>query len=238
MSENREQVVARVNEVLDALEKLNKLNLDWMDRDDFDSMVEQVADLILQKSPNEDKLDEYKRQALKADVGALVDRLRGNDNDDEDDDGPTILQNAIWVCELQEILVSTHVHDYVSRQVGENYYMVDGGHEYLRRSVNKPGLVVDLTIYSNSTLAEKVQRLVWGTRGKNGDQKKKFVLLRQCETDHLKAILATQTVGALYQTVIETILTMRETLPDLVPRWGVCFDEEEAAQVEALGRKT
>jgi len=45
---------------------------------------------------------------------------------------------------------------------------------------------------NEASLAWKADRYVWGTRGKNGYKKLKYVLLKNCDTEHLNAILDTQ----------------------------------------------
>jgi hypothetical protein len=39
------------------------------------------------------------------------------------------------------------------------------------------------------------ENIVWGTRGKDGKQPLKYVLLKDCDKEHLKAILENQNVG-------------------------------------------
>ena len=42
------------------------------------------------------------------------------------------------------------------------------------------------------SMEEKAENFIWGTRGEYGDQPIKYVLLKNCSLDHLKAIIKTQ----------------------------------------------
>ena len=92
------------------------------------------------------------------------------------------------------ILESMHRHDYVT-YVDKNgkEYMVDGGLDYLRRIVHDDAPHQELSVYSNQShnLIREVFR--WGTRGKDGRQPLKYVPLKDLTTDHIVAILETQT---------------------------------------------
>lgn len=86
------------------------------------------------------------------------------------------------------ILVSRHVHDFVShkdKKTGE-VYILDGGRDYRRESVNSiPG--EDVSIYSDAPFEEIRENLCRGTFDKNGNRIWKPI----CElTDsHLQNIL-------------------------------------------------
>ena len=69
--------------------------------------------------------------------------------------------------------------------------MVDGGLDYLRRSVNATP-AKDLSIYVTDAHEENREALYWGTYGKNGDQPLKWKILKDLDTDHIEAILETQ----------------------------------------------
>lgn len=141
---------------------------------------------------------------------------------------PQILQNAIAILENYPnitYLVSSHVHDlkeYVFKD--KTTIFVDGGHDYLRRggsALGENGLGGYANKWMEFSLNEKVpfnylkDRLLWGTRGKDGKQKLKYVLLKDCETEHLKAILTYSSPtgksikGTIYEKVIKNILKER-----------------------------
>lgn len=85
------------------------------------------------------------------------------------------------------ILISKHVHDYVSH-VDENgeLYFTDGGNDYVRRSINIVP-ATDMCLYENDDYSEIRKILSRGTFDKNG----KRIWKPYCElTDsHLNAIL-------------------------------------------------
>lgn len=91
------------------------------------------------------------------------------------------------------ILESRHHHDYKS-YVDDNgeEYMVDGGLEYIRRSVNKEPFE-ELSVNDDDDFTEIRQVFTWGTYGKDGDQQLKYVHLFCMSTAHIIAILDTQT---------------------------------------------
>ena len=92
------------------------------------------------------------------------------------------------------ILESMHRHDYVT-YVDKNgkEYMVDGGTDYLRRNVHQDAPYEELSVYSDAPHAEIREVFRWGTRGKDGNQPLKFILLKDMESDHIQAIIETQT---------------------------------------------
>lgn len=118
-----------------------------------------------------------------------------------------ILQNALMVNVTGEIIVSTHRHDFVSDKSGR--YFVDGGHEYLRRTVANEGEITDLSLSHLATQEELIDKLVWGTYGKSGKEPRKWVLLKNCETDHLEAILKIPGLAAYTIKTIKEILKRR-----------------------------
>lgn len=102
-----------------------------------------------------------------------------------------IIQNAIQIPPsvtggVTTILSSRHVHDFVEHA----NYAVDGGLEYARRlkPENAPD-PIDLTLYEDSTIDECVEKMIWGTYGKDGKSVRTFIYLKTAETDHLKRIL-------------------------------------------------
>jgi hypothetical protein len=84
-----------------------------------------------------------------------------------------------------KILRSYHRHDYVTHIEGGKTYMVDGGLDYLRRSV----IGEDCSIHDDDPFNVVRKYLVWGTYGKNGDQPLTQIALCDMETDHILAVL-------------------------------------------------
>lgn len=105
-----------------------------------------------------------------------------------------ILQNAVQILHKGKhvtYLKSAHVHDWQSFSFNKkDFYFVDGGNEYIRRGGTVPQgyQVVQLNLDLNSSFQECYDKMLWGTRGPNGDQPVKYVLLRECEEDHLLKI--------------------------------------------------
>lgn len=88
------------------------------------------------------------------------------------------------------ILESRNRHDY-NCHIDKNgeYYMIDGGSDYLRTSVNKEP-AVNISVYIDSPHEEIREVFTWGTRGVNGDQPLQYKLLKDLTTDHVKNIIS------------------------------------------------
>jgi len=103
-----------------------------------------------------------------------------------------LLLNGMRTPDGTEIFSYT-VHDYVTYQdKNGEVYMVDGGNEYLRRSVNKEP-AEDLSVYVDEDHEINRENMIWGSYGPNGDQSLKIQKLSELDTDHIHAILDTQT---------------------------------------------
>lgn len=107
---------------------------------------------------------------------------------------PIIIRNAIMTPD-QTFLWSRHVHDYVihiDTITGEEY-MVDGGNQYLRRSVNiVPAEDFTVTMDDKFTLIRYA--FVWRSYGKNGEHRPYGIYTSLCDmdTEHIESILNTQ----------------------------------------------
>ena len=62
----------------------------------------------------------------------------------------------------------------------------------------------------NSPFEKIVKKLRWGTYGKSGKNKLRWVKLINCSTSHLEAILRTQPINAITKKVIKEILSQRK----------------------------
>jgi len=92
------------------------------------------------------------------------------------------------------ILTSYHRHDYKThKDANGKTYMVDGGTTYLRRNVHPDAPYEELSVEiedGKEPEHELVRNtLFWGTYGPKGDQPRKWVLLKDLDTDHIQAIL-------------------------------------------------
>ena len=92
------------------------------------------------------------------------------------------------------ILQSYHVHDYKTHLDKNGYtYMVDGGTEYLRRTIVDEAPHEELSVMVTDSHEDIRAAFHWGTRGKDGKQPLSWVALKDLDTDHIEAILDTQT---------------------------------------------
>lgn len=99
-----------------------------------------------------------------------------------------ILQNAVCVTATGTIYNSTHVHEYVEFACNGTQHFIDGGRMYLRRSFDKIDGLEDLALTHESQLGEVLDKLVWGTYGKDGKQPLTWKKIKDCDLDHLEAI--------------------------------------------------
>ena len=105
----------------------------------------------------------------------------------------TIVANRIRTPD-GTILQSYNRHDYKTyKDKNGHEYMVDGGNDYLRRNVVEEAPHEELSVYSDDPFEVIREAFSWGTRGKDGQQPLKYVALCNLETDHIQAILDTQT---------------------------------------------
>lgn len=90
------------------------------------------------------------------------------------------------------ILESKHRHDYVSHtDANGEYYMVDGGKDYLKRSINIIP-AIDLTIEDDGTHELRRQHLTWGKsydKDMNRLPETIYIPIKDMTSDHIQAIL-------------------------------------------------
>jgi hypothetical protein len=118
----------------------------------------------------------------------------------------TLVYNAIRTPD-GTILESTHRHDYKTYvdKNGEKY-MVDGGLEYIRRNVNDKAPYKELSVALEDG-QDKVRDVVkWGTYGIDGNQPLTYILLKDMNTEHIRAVL--------------------ENVPRMSPAYKEAFKEE------------
>lgn len=105
-----------------------------------------------------------------------------------------IIQNAVRILDGGKFvyLRSEHRHHYNTHTLenGESF-AVDGGCEYFRRSFseNAKKYVTDYSLTDESTFVEVCEKLLWGSRGKNGDDPLLVSPFRELTKEHLGAIL-------------------------------------------------
>jgi hypothetical protein len=105
-----------------------------------------------------------------------------------------IIRNAI-ITPDGTYLRSYHVHDYKEHfdTVAKETYIIDGGNQYLRRSIN--GWVAeDLTVTMQDKFTLIRYAFVWKSYGKDMEHLPNGIYIALCDmtTDHIEAILNTQ----------------------------------------------
>jgi len=103
-----------------------------------------------------------------------------------------LLRNAIQTPD-GTILESRTRHDYKQYEDANGLvYMVDGGLDYQRRSVNKNAPATDLSLAEDVLHSIAREFVTWGTYGKEGNQPLSYVAITDMEIGHLEAVLETQ----------------------------------------------
>ena len=100
----------------------------------------------------------------------------------------SIIRNAIKTPD-GTVLESQYRHDCKTHldSVSGKIYMVDGGLDYIRRSLHADQ--IDLTVSLTDGHDAVREALTWGTYGKDGDQKLSYVKLKDMSIDHIQAVL-------------------------------------------------
>ena len=103
-----------------------------------------------------------------------------------------ILRNAVRTPD-STVLESKRRHDYVvyTDTVTAEQYMVDGGLDYLKRSVNSV-LAAELYVTTKDDFELVRQVFTWGSYGKDGKQPRTEVKLQDMTSEHIQAVLDTQ----------------------------------------------
>lgn len=89
------------------------------------------------------------------------------------------------------ILESRYRHDYkeyIDCISGETY-IVDGGYDYLKRSINTVPYE-EMSVYDDDDFEVIREHFTWGTYGKSGKEKIKYVSLKNLDTDHIHNIIS------------------------------------------------
>ena len=117
-----------------------------------------------------------------------------------------LLRNAIQTPD-GTILESRTRHDYKEYRDANGWvYMVDGGLDYVRRSVNKHEPEIDLSIEEGDmSHGELCELVTWGTFGKDGNQPLSYITISDMETEHLQAVVDTQT--SMYLQIKDLMIT-------------------------------
>jgi len=118
-----------------------------------------------------------------------------------------LIRNALQTPD-GTIIESKHRHDYVTyTDANGKEYMVDGGLEYLRRSIHDDQ--IDMSLYDDES--HEVQRKItkWGSYGINGDQPLKFKTVAEMDTGHLEAVVKLAGVHPVIKACMQVELEAR-----------------------------
>jgi len=137
-----------------------------------------------------------------------------------------LIRNAIRTPD-GTVLESRFRHDYQWHVDATNglEYMVDGGLDYVRRTLNVNHEPQDLTVMLSDGHAKVREAMTWGTYGPNGDQPLQFVKLMDMTTEHIQACLDTvPTMIPQFRVAMQDELAWRANEGEWVDR---TFDDEE-----------
>lgn len=88
------------------------------------------------------------------------------------------------------ILISRHRHDYVTYTDDNGLeYMVDGGTDYLRRTIQYEAPYKELSLYTDDPFEEIRKHYCRGGRGKDGKQPLKWIPIAEMSDEHLEATI-------------------------------------------------
>ena len=122
-----------------------------------------------------------------------------------------IIQNAIYIIESDTFLVSCDRHDFQSYKMEDGTEVfIDGGHDYFRTGNIDHTNVHPFFLTTGSSVTDVIEKLLWGTYGKDCEQPFKWVRLIDCESEHLNNILKNVKVDLIRQRTIHAILEERE----------------------------
>lgn len=119
-----------------------------------------------------------------------------------------IIQNAIRVGD--QIIRSTHRHDSVSLEHSSGIYRIDGGHEYFLYSFPYGCCkeFEDLRLTDSNALKTIKNKLIWGTKGKEGDEPLKYIKIKDMEKEHMEKLLfevRPHLINPLHRTIMHMI---------------------------------
>lgn len=127
----------------------------------------------------------------------------------ESNDNRQIVANLIRTPD-GTILQSFNRHDFKEyRDANGEEYMVDGGLDYLRRSIGQTQPYEELSVYSDDEFNVIRKYFRWGTYGKNGDQLLRYVALQEMSDAHIGACLDNLILHSLHIKLFTEELELR-----------------------------
>lgn len=120
---------------------------------------------------------------------------------------PRIVLNRIRTPD-GTVLTSYYRHDYQTYTDKNGHtYMVDGGTDYLRRSVNKEAPAEELSVYADAPFEVIRKSYHWGT---NDNGNRVWKPIADLETVHIKAILSLTYASPFMREMLTRELKFRE----------------------------
>ncbi len=110
------------------------------------------------------------------------------------DEDKKIILNRIKCLHCGDVIVSSYTHDYKKCSCGK--VSVDGGTSYLKRGFQVATDYEEMSLFDDAPFEEIRKNLRWGTRGKSGTDKLKFVPVCEMSNEHLTKILRDERQGA------------------------------------------
>lgn len=120
-----------------------------------------------------------------------------------------LIRNAIQTPD-GTIIESKSGHDYVTHvdALTGKTYMVDGGLNYVRRSVHADQ--IDMCLYDNEPHKVQSEVLTWGTYGIDGDQPLQYKTIAEMDTAHLEAVVEMSNVSLILHECMSNELKLRK----------------------------
>jgi hypothetical protein len=119
-----------------------------------------------------------------------------------------LIRNALQTPD-GTILESTHRHDYKEyTDANGKYYMVDGGLDYVRRTVHTDQ--INLCEYDDAPHERQRNILKWGTYGKDGLQPLHYKTIGEMETAHLGSVIALRGISPILRECMVNELEWRK----------------------------
>jgi len=105
-----------------------------------------------------------------------------------------------------EVIQSRHRYDFVWST--DRTVAIDGGLEY-QRLVGDFNTCTDISLYSDDPIELTREKVTWGTYGKDGKGPLTWVLVKDMDTEHLKAVIEYPGVNPGIQEVMQKELIFR-----------------------------
>lgn len=108
---------------------------------------------------------------------------------------PKLIQNALWCKEDDVYIASWSTHDFRTHTFKDGRHIsVDGGLSYTRRegdlyTLDDDGAYEEKCLKDSMSFEEIADKLLWGTRGRDGKSPLAYRPIKEFTPEHLAAIL-------------------------------------------------